>query len=393
MMAAVCCCTSRPQLSPRLPSSPRSPPRGCACVAPLAPALPVVHLGGLPCDLIAAVFAALPLDAAARLRAVARAWRAALSGAPRWARLDCSAAATARWAVRASAAAVLGALDGAAAIIVTSGGDTAGGATSLDLTGQPHLDGAFLLALCAREARRAGGGALAELTAPDAVLAPAVAAAICDLLPHSLRALTVSAEALGGESGASLGAALGAAALRVRAFALAPAAARGAPPPALAPAELAAALAPQARWLTRLDLSAARLRDAHMAALAPVLAAAVATSLRALDISENELSSAAAQPLAAAALPRAGGALTHLDISGNALGAEGLAVLQAALLAQQEEKDDDDDDRCAPLRRLVMQCVAPPPAARAFAAAVEARGGTEVALDWGAHAWRLWGAA
>jgi hypothetical protein len=353
----------------------------------------VVYLGELPCDVIAAVFDGLPLDAAARLRAVAPSWRFALSGAARWARLDCSAAATRRWAVRASAAAVLGALEAAAAH--TSGA----GATTLDLTGQPHLDAAFLHDACAREAARVGGGALEALTAPDAVLPPAVAAAICELLP-SLRALTVSLAALGSETGASLAAALRAPALRAHAFALAPAGAPHAPLLASAAhAELAAALAPQARWLTRLDLSAARLRDTHVAALAPAVLAAAA-ALRWLDVSENELSGASTAPLAAALLPSRGGALTHLDVSGNHLGVEGLAALQAALLAQHahaqaEGKSDsnDSDGECAPLRRLVMQACAPPPAGRAFAAAVEARGATQVAMDWGAHAWRLWGAA
>jgi hypothetical protein len=363
------------------PASPRSP-RGAA---DMTSAL----LAALPSDLLAVVLDALPLDAAARARCVTPAWRLALRAPARWRTLDLSAAATASWSVCACAATLAAALEAAAA--ATHGA----GATSVDLSGHP-LDGAWLFDMAAREAARPGGGALAALAAPDVTLAPAAAAAICELLP-SLTALRVSLAALGSEDGTSLAAALAAPALRAHAFTLSSAFTTLSVPPHA----LAAALAPHAAWLTRLDVSASCLRDAHVAALATALGGGA--NLREIDLSENALTPAAAPLLAAWLLPPAGGPLARLDLSGNALGARGVAVLQAALLAQhagcaRDHADERMSDaavcvepRRAPLRRLVAQCVGDDVGARAAAAALAPR--THVACGFGAHAWRLWGSA
>ncbi len=348
-------------------------------------------LCALPPELFVAVLDALPLDAALRCRAVAKRWRNALRCPSRLVALDLSADATAAWRVRLSGAAVAGALACAAA--ATDGA----GATLLDLSGQAHLDGAFLYTTCAAEADRVGGGALETVTAPEAMLSPAAAADLCALLPR-LSALTVSMAALGSESGASLAAALAPAALRCCAFALSPAF-----PLRMPPAELAAALAPQAPWLTRLDLSASRLTDAHVEHLCAALLRSCTTAddcdvaslpLRELDLSENELTGDAATSLADALLPARGGALRSLNLSGNKLGVQGLNVLAAALQAQHAFADAatcQGADMKEPLPRLVMQCVAGVGAERAFAAAVAPR--THAACGYGAHTWRLWGAA
>ena len=118
----------------------------------------VFPLAALPTDLLLLVLDALPLDAACRACCVARAWRAAVAASPsgRWAALDLSAAATARWRVpRLTAAAAAGALAAAAAA-------TGVGARSVDITGQ-QLSGAWLFDACGRESARPGGGALQEL--------------------------------------------------------------------------------------------------------------------------------------------------------------------------------------------------------------------------------------
>jgi len=367
----------------------------------------VFAFDSLPPELLAACLAQLPLDSRARASCVARAWRAAARAVEtrsRWLDLDLSAAATAEWRSPLSRRVVAALLHNAAAL---------SGARSLDLSGQAAaLDSgvtcSWLYDLLADEAKhsslascaaatRVARSSLVAVVAPACALWPTTAAALCGVLPN-LEALTVAVVAAGGETEESLLASMATPSLRASAFTLS-ARLVLCPPPR----SLAAALAPQVRWLKALDLSASGLADGHVHALAPALAGARA--LERLDLSENALSADCMAALVAALLPREGGVLQTLDLSGNAmlvrrgLGSDPYAPCAQLLsaLTQQHEHElqcgtstlHDGVQRLHPLRRLVVQCCAP---LRALQAIKDAARSTEVAFGFGSHAWRLWGA-
>ena len=368
-------------LSPRSPRSPRACSKNDPAVFPF---------GSFPAELLSEVLAQLPLDSRARAACVARPWRAAArTPEARWLRLDLSAAATADWTLtRVTQSAVRALLQHAATL-------RAGGARSLDLTGQAmqsDVNASWLYDLLAEHASQPAGSTIRAVTAPCAFF-PASAAALCHLLP-SLDALHVAISAAGSETGESLVAMLTTPALRISSFTLS---ARLVLCPA--PEQLAAALAPHVRWLKKLDLSASGLRDAHIEALAPVLRGARALEI--LDLSENAVTAACVAQLVHAVLPQEGSVLHTLDLSGNMVlqphGGQyaALATLLEALRKQHEcaeRRGAASDGRGAPhpLRRLVVQCCAP---LEVLAFAKEqALPSTLVEYGFNSHSWRLWGA-
>ena len=369
-----------------LPLSPRSPRSPRVSEEESSVAFPFHHL---PPELLAACLACLPLDASARCSCVARAWRSA-SRAPdtRWLELQLSASATALWIrpLALSRRTVAELLLHAAAL------SAGAGARSLDLTGHElDCDTSWLYDLLLAEASRPGGGALLRVTAPQVVMWPATAAALCGVLPR-LQALTVAVAAAGVETGESLVTALATPALRVSSFTLSSRLVLCPPPE-----QLAAALAPHAAWLTELDLSASGLRDAHVEALAPLLANAHA--LQRLDLSENMLTADCIAALVAAVLPDEGSALRVLDLSANKLQQRraggptrfAFTTVLEALTRQHEHALLAPAGRAEkhPLRRLVVQCCAP---VAALEHVKEHAAPTDVAFGFGSHTWRLWGA-
>jgi hypothetical protein len=266
-----------------------------------------------------------------------------------------------------------------------------GGARSLDLSGQAmqsDVNASWLYDLLAEHASFPGGGTIRAVTAPCAFW-PASAAAVCHLLP-SLDALTVAVSAAGSETGESLIAMLKTPALRCSSFTLSSRVVLCPPPE-----QLAAALAPHMRWLQKLDLSASGLRDAHVEALAPLLATAHA--LQRLDLSENALTADCIAALVAAVLPAEGSSLRVLDLSGNKLHVRraggpsrfAFTTVLEALTRQHEHALLAPAGPKHPLRRLVVQCCAPLPALEHVK---EHAAPTDVAFGFGSHTWRLWGA-
>ena len=349
-------------------------------------AFPFHHL---PPELLAACLAALPLDSAARCSCVSRSWRsAARAPATRWLELDLSASATALWIrpLALSRRTVSQLLLHAAAL------SAGAGARSLDLTGHKlDCDSSWLYDLLLAEASRPGGGALRIVTAPDCAMWPATAKDLCEALPR-LQTLTVTVDTAGVETGESLMAALATPALRVSSFLLSAHLVLYPPPE-----QLAAALLPHAAWLTALDLSASGLRDAHVEALAPLLATAHA--LQHLDLSENALTADCIAALVAAVLPAEGSALRVLDLSGNKLHVRhaggpsrfAFTTVLEALTRQHEHALLAPAGRAEkhPLRRLVVQSCAP---LAALEHVKEHAAPTDVAFGFRSHIWRLWGA-
>jgi len=205
------------------------------------------------------------------------------------------------------------------------------------------------------------------------------------LLP-SLDALNVAISAAGSETGEALVSMLTTPALRISSFTLSP---RLVLCPA--PELLAAALAPHVRWLKKLDLSSSGLRDAHIAAIAPLLRGAQALEI--LDLSENACTAACMAQLVHAVLPREGSALHTLDLSGNTVlqpQHNALATLLDALRQQHECATRRGAASVHPLRRLIVQCCAP---LEVLAYAKEqALPSTQLEYGFNSHTWRLWGA-